>query len=65
MTEFTPLVVLRRGDKVLLTLANDSEPEDAATLTDALHEIFPGVLFVVVGGIRQMAVYHDTEEDDQ
>lgn len=60
---FAPMVLLRSGDRVLLTLTGDPDPGEAESLAEALHAIYPGVQFVVVGGVRHLVVSHDPEDD--
>lgn len=50
------MVVLRPGDKVLVTLVEDPEPEQVKQVTNHLRENFPGVEFVVMSGVAGIAV---------
>lgn len=51
------MLVLRPGDKVLVTLADDAPPPDTTTaVADALRRHFPGVDFLIVTGITGIAV---------
>ncbi len=50
------MIVLRRGDRVLITMAEDPGPEDATEYLDYLTKSFPGVEFVVLGGVAAVAV---------
>lgn len=58
MADRTPaMLVLRPGDKVLVTLADDAPPpETAAAVADALRKHFPGVDFLIATGITGIAV---------
>lgn len=50
------MIVLRRGDRVLVTMVEDPEAEDAAQYLDFLTKSFPGVEFVLLGGVAAVAV---------
>lgn len=54
------MVVLRPGDKVLVTIPDDPDPDEAwkttQTVLTALREHFPGVDFLIVSGITGIAV---------
>ncbi|MDH2424750.1 hypothetical protein [Sphaerisporangium sp. TRM90804] len=50
------LLVLRPGDKVLVTLVEDPGQADADRLATVLSESFPGVSFTVIGGISGICV---------
>ncbi|GAA1455627.1 hypothetical protein [Nocardiopsis tropica] len=50
------MVVLRPGDKVLLTLAEDPEPEQLQQFVADLKSAFSGVDFVVASGVTGIAV---------
>lgn len=58
--DFPAMVVLRPGDKVLVSLVDDPEAEVANEYAASLHEAFPGVEFVILGGAAGIAVLHDT-----
>lgn len=51
-----PMVVLRPGDRVLVTLAPGMNPEDVEETAIALRESFPGVEFVVMDGVTSILV---------
>lgn len=57
---FTPnspaVVVLRRGDRVLITMAEDPTPEDAQDYLRGLTSSFPGVDFVLLGNVAGVMV---------
>ncbi len=50
------LIVLRPGDKVLVTLADDPSPEDAHTVMTSLRKSFPGVDFTFLSGVSGLAI---------
>lgn len=50
------MIVLRPGDKVLLTVNEDMPEDQAADMVGQLHDVFDGVDFVVMSGVVQMAV---------
>lgn len=50
------LIVLRPGDKVLVTLSDDPDPEDAQTFLVQLRKDFPGVDFTFLSGVSSIAV---------
>src|SRR5262245_48273686 len=50
------MLVLRSGDKVLVTLAEEPDPEAAAHVLEGLRKHFPGVDFMVATGISGIAV---------
>lgn len=50
------MVVLRPGDKVLLTLAEDPDPEGVRTILQQLCKSFPGVDFTIMSGVSALAV---------
>ena len=50
------IVVLRRGDKVLVAMREEPEPEDGLSYIEALHDNFPGVEFVLLGGVAGLAL---------
>lgn len=51
-----PMVVLRPGDRVLVTLAGESDPEVVQAITATLQDSFPGVEFVVMDGVTSILV---------
>lgn len=51
------MVVLRPGDRVLLALIEEPAESDARDYAQALHDAFPGVEFVIAGGVSGMAVH--------
>lgn len=50
------VVVLRPGDRVLLAMTHDPDPEEAQAWMQALSQDFPGIKFTVVGGVAGIAV---------
>lgn len=50
------LVVLRPGDKVLVTLSEDPTPQDAHTVMATLRKAFPGVAFTLLSGVSALAI---------
>lgn len=50
------VVVLRRGDRVLLAMREDPDPEDAQVYLKALTDAFPGVEFVVLGNVAGVLI---------
>lgn len=50
------LVVLRRGDRVLIAMNEDPGHDDLVDWLQGLTDSFPGVQFVVLGGVAGMAV---------
>lgn len=57
MTSHSPaMVVLRRGDRVLLTLHEDPTPEEAQDYLAGLTGAFPGVEFVILGKVAGLAI---------
>lgn len=52
----TPLLVLRPGDNVLLTLVEDLDPEETKDMVGKLRESFPGVHFTIVAGVSSVLV---------
>lgn len=51
-----PMVVLRPGDKVLITLEGEPPAADVQEITLTLREAFPGVEFVVLDGVQGICV---------
>ena len=51
-----PMVVLRPGDRVLVALAGESDPEVVQAITATLQDSFPGVEFVVMDGVVSILV---------
>lgn len=49
------MVVLRPGDNVLVTLADDN-PDECSTVLAALRSSFPGVDFTLLSGVTGIAV---------
>lgn len=49
-------VVLRPGDRVLVTLMVDPDQDEASMWAAQLSQSFPGVDFVVMGGVAGLAV---------
>lgn len=50
------MIILRPGDRVLVTLVDDPDAELANEFADALHDQFPGVEFTIMGGVAGIAV---------
>lgn len=50
------VVVLRRGDKVLLALHYDPTPDEAQEQLRALTRVFPGVEFVILANCAGLLV---------
>jgi hypothetical protein len=50
------MIVLRPGDKVLVTLVEDPTQKEADGLAATLRGSFPGVDFVVIGGVAGICV---------
>jgi hypothetical protein len=51
-----PLLVLRPGDQVLVTLSEDLSSEEAQDLAAKLRASFPGVEFTVMTGVASVLV---------
>lgn len=51
-----PLLVLRPGDQVLITLTEDLDPEETQDIAGKLRESFPGVDFTVMTGVASVLV---------
>lgn len=51
-----PMVMLRPGDRVLVTLAKETDPEEITATAAVLRESFPGVEFTVMDGIQSIMV---------
>lgn len=54
-------LVIRPGDRVLLTLDPRVLQADALALVERLHERHPDVTFTVIGAVRDIAVVRDGE----
>jgi hypothetical protein len=50
------MIVLRPGDKVLVTLTADDGDEAARAVMAALRKDFPGVAFTILSGVSGIAV---------
>lgn len=50
------MIALRPGDKVLVALTEEPTDQQAADLARTLRRAFPGVDFVIVGGVAAVAV---------
>jgi hypothetical protein len=50
------LIVLRPGDKVLVTLSDDPDPEHTHAVMRTLRKAFPGVDFTLMAGVSAIAV---------
>ena len=51
-----PMVVLRPGDRVLIALTEDADPELLQQFVGGLRRSFPTVSFTVIGGVASVAV---------
>lgn len=51
-----PMVVLRPGDRVLVTMAEDVDGETTQKIATGLKEAFPEVDFTVVTGVASILV---------
>lgn len=51
-----PMVVLRPGDRVLIAMSVDPDPDEAQSWAHTLHQAFPGVEFTFLGGVAALAV---------
>lgn len=49
-------IVLRRGDRVLVTLTEEPDDEDAQAYLGELHRSFPGVVFVLMGNVAGLLI---------
>lgn len=49
------MILLRPGDRVMVVLHEDPGEDEALTYSEALHDSFPGVEFVIVGGVTGIA----------
>jgi protein involved in polysaccharide export with SLBB domain len=56
MSVSPPMVLLRPGDRVLVTVAEDMEPVEAQDMAATLRDAFPGVDFTVLAGVASIAV---------
>lgn len=75
MADQPAMICLRPGDRVLVTLTDDPDPETLADIAAGLRKGFPGVDFTVISGIASLAVMdnpsrhpinepaNDTEQD--
>lgn len=50
------VIVLRPGDRCLITLTTDPGEEEVIQYLDGLTKSFPGVQFVVMGGVAGMGI---------
>ena len=50
------MLVLRPGDKVLVTLADDPDQQIVLTVTQDLRRSFPGVEFTILTGVSGLAI---------
>lgn len=55
------VVVLRPGDRVLLAMTHDPEPDEAQAWMQALAQDFPGIKFTICGGVAGIAVQSGKE----
>lgn len=51
-----PMVVLRPGDRVLITFTDEPEQEATNVIAASLRRTFPGVDFTVLTGVASIAV---------
>jgi hypothetical protein len=52
----TPLLVLRPGDNVLVSLTEDLDAEQIQDMAAKLRESFPGVEFTIMTGVAGILV---------
>lgn len=52
----TPLLVLRPGDNVLVSLTEDLDGEQIQDMAAKLRESFPGVEFTIMTGVASILV---------
>lgn len=64
-TQAPAVVVLRTGDRVLIALTEDPPVEDVHEYLVGLAGAFPGVQFVVMGGVAGMAILGGIKEPDE
>lgn len=57
-------IVLRRGDRVLVTLTEEPDPEDAQDYLQELHGAFPGVVFVLMGNVSGLLIQPGDKNPD-
>ncbi len=50
------MIVMRPGDQVLVTLVEDPDEDVAQAMAHTLHQSFPGVEFVLMGGVAGVAL---------
>lgn len=50
------MILLRPGDRVMVVLTQDPGEDEALGYSESLHESFPGVEFIIVGGVTGIAV---------
>lgn len=50
------MILLRPGDRVMVLLNEDPGEDEAIEYAEQLHDCFPGVQFVIVGGVTGVAV---------
>lgn len=55
-TSATPLLVLRPGDNVLVSLTEDLDSEEIQDMAAKLRESFPGVEFTIMTGVASILV---------
>lgn len=58
-------IVLRRGDRVLVTLTEDPDTEDAQAYLEELHGSFPGVTFVLMGNVAGLLIQPGDKNPDE
>lgn len=56
LPETPTMILLRPGDRVMVVLVEDPGEDEALGYAEALQESFPGVEFVIVGGVTGLAV---------
>lgn len=60
MDQIPAMIVLRPGDRVLVTLTDDPEEDMAQEFARVLHESFPGTEFIIMGGVAGLLVQSGT-----
>lgn len=50
------VIVLRKGDRVLIAMAEDPSPDDAHAYMDGLTGAFPGVEFILLGNVAGVMI---------
>lgn len=55
LSQTPTMILLRPGDRVMVVLHEDPGEDEALSYSEALHESFPGVEFIIVGGVTGIA----------